>query len=131
MRCFLALPGNATTHRFCISIKLSFFLPYFRTYALVDGDEDMLIVMEDMKEKGFVMMDRHVGLDENHCRFVLKEVARLHAASLALQRDNPELHDTLAEQLVDNLFAREELHDHFKRAIDRFRGEFIETGFPG
>lgn len=40
-----------------------------------------LIFMEDLRDKGFKMTDRTMGLDFAHTSLALKELARLHAAS--------------------------------------------------
>lgn len=49
-----------------------------------------LIVFEDLGEKGFVMADRHNGLDFEHCSLLLKLMAQLHAASHFLAQREPE-----------------------------------------
>lgn len=49
-----------------------------------------LIFLEDLRPRGFRMFDRRKGLDVAHASLVLKELARLHAASLLLQKKDPE-----------------------------------------
>lgn len=49
-----------------------------------------LIFLEDLRPRGFKMFDRRKGLDVAHASLVLKELARLHAASLLLQKKDPE-----------------------------------------
>lgn len=47
------------------------------------------IFMEDLRLKGFKMMDRKRGLDVKHTTLIVKELARLHAASMLLQAETP------------------------------------------
>ena len=96
----------------------------FRTYALHIGEEDKIIVMEDMKPKGFVLKDKIEGLDENHIRLILSSIARIHAASLALQKENPQLHGNLTASLKENIFHREEISESFRLAREKFRSKF-------
>ena len=45
--------------------------------------------MEDLRQRGYKMFDRRRGLDETHVTLVVRELARLHAASLLLQNKTP------------------------------------------
>ncbi|MPC74289.1 uncharacterized protein LOC123506481 [Portunus trituberculatus] len=44
-----------------------------------------VIFLEDLRARGYKMADRKQGLDKAHTTLVLRELARLHAASLLLQ----------------------------------------------
>jgi thiamine kinase-like enzyme len=46
--------------------------------------------MDDLKEQGFRMADRTVGLDMKHCLLVMKTLAQSHAASAVLHLKDPE-----------------------------------------
>ncbi|XP_066990443.1 uncharacterized protein [Macrobrachium rosenbergii] len=48
------------------------------------------VYYEDLRERGFQMVDRKQGLDVAHTSLVLKELAKLHAASRLLQEKSPE-----------------------------------------
>ncbi|KAF5299407.1 hypothetical protein FQA39_LY11553 [Lamprigera yunnana] len=50
-----------------------------------------MIIMEDMSALGYKMHNRQEGLDLEHCLAVVKKLATFHAASAALQKNNPEL----------------------------------------
>ncbi|KAG8301225.1 hypothetical protein J6590_058221 [Homalodisca vitripennis] len=50
-----------------------------------------VIVLEDLKEKGFIMGDKINGLDFEHCRLYVAAAANLHAASLAVLEEDPKL----------------------------------------
>lgn len=53
-------------------------------------DEAMeVIVMEDMVEKHFVVVDRFKGLNMEHVKVVLRKLARMHAASVVVYANDP------------------------------------------
>ncbi|XP_068229655.1 uncharacterized protein [Palaemon carinicauda] len=56
---------------------------------------------EDLRERGFMMVDRRDGLDAAHITLVLKELAKLHAASRLIQESSPE--QTLEERYDPSL----------------------------
>lgn len=53
-------------------------------YSIAEKGKEF-IFLENLKEVGYKMEDRAVGLAEPHVSLVLKELARLHAASFLLQ----------------------------------------------
>jgi hypothetical protein len=55
------------------------------------------IVLEDLKEQGFRMADRTVGLDMQHCLLVIKAMAQSHAASAVLHLKDPEIFSPFSE----------------------------------
>lgn len=55
---------------------------YYATYE--PGDQ--VIYLEDLRTRGFQTRERKAPLDKAHTTLVLQEMARLHAASLLLQR---------------------------------------------
>ncbi|KAK0076657.1 hypothetical protein PV325_005050 [Microctonus aethiopoides] len=56
-----------------------------------------LIVMEDLRRRGYVMADRREGLEVNRLKLVLKALAGFHALSLTLR----ELRPNVFQQLID------------------------------
>ncbi|MPC52936.1 hypothetical protein E2C01_046817 [Portunus trituberculatus] len=56
--------------------------------SLKKGKE--VIFLEDLRARGYKMADRKQGLDKAHITLVLRELARLHAASLLLQNKTPD-----------------------------------------
>lgn len=53
-----------------------------------ESEPVQIIVFEDLKEDGFRMTDRLIGLDEVHCGLVVQKLARFHAASMRLQEQD-------------------------------------------
>ncbi|XP_071547673.1 uncharacterized protein [Panulirus ornatus] len=48
-----------------------------------------VLLLEDLRAKGFRMYDRRRGLDVPHATLVLQELGRMHAASILLERSLP------------------------------------------
>ncbi|CAH1282583.1 unnamed protein product [Diabrotica balteata] len=53
-------------------------------------DKDGLIVLENLKVKGFVNLDRTVGFDLSTSKLILEDLARFHATTLAIKLKEPE-----------------------------------------
>lgn len=57
-------------------------------YASLETDKEV-IFLEDLRPRGFKMTDRRKGLDAAHVILVLRELAKLHAASLLVEAQLP------------------------------------------
>lgn len=60
------------------------------TCYYTQGPPHEAIVIEDLRPAGFVLGNRFEGLDMDHSILVLNSLAKLHAASLVLKKENPE-----------------------------------------
>ncbi|KAJ9598056.1 hypothetical protein L9F63_026839 [Diploptera punctata] len=58
-----------------------------------------VIVLEDLKHLGFQMAMRKEGLDLEHCKLAVRNLARFHAASMALYKIDPSFADKYKEGL--------------------------------
>lgn len=56
------------------------------------------LILQDMKEEGYIMCDKYDRLDYAHCDLVVTTLAKFHAASVACYHDDPELIRTLGEE---------------------------------
>ncbi|PSN36166.1 hypothetical protein C0J52_16997 [Blattella germanica] len=66
-------------------------------------DKISVIVLDDLKTQGFKMANRLLGFDLQHCILVLKNLARLHAASASLYDKDPSFTDIFNKKpTVDN-----------------------------
>jgi hypothetical protein len=61
------------------------------------GSPKPAIVLDDLKEQGFRMLDKTVGLDMKHCLLVMKTLAQSHAASAVLNYKDPEIYKLFGE----------------------------------
>jgi hypothetical protein len=78
----------------------------FKKFAVTDveGAEEVL-VMEDMREQGYILRDRRFGLDVSHCQLVLEELAKLHALSFAIRDQKPEQFNNLKNSISETLYV--------------------------
>ena len=55
-------------------------------------DEDAAILLEDMRQRGFVLGgSRKTGMDLEHARLALKKLAVFHALPIALRLTRPQV----------------------------------------
>ena len=63
------------------------------------GSSASALVLDDLKEQGFRLADRTVGLDMQHCLLVMKAIAQQHAASAVLHLKDPDIFKPFNESL--------------------------------
>lgn len=56
-----------------------------------DVPPNEVLVLEDLRPSGFVLADRFQGFDMEHTTLVLTSLAKLHAASVIINENNPDL----------------------------------------
>ena len=61
------------------------------------GSSASALVLDDLKEQGFRLADRTVGLDMQHCLLVMKAIAQQHAASAVLHLKDQEIFKPVSE----------------------------------
>ncbi|XP_069676291.1 uncharacterized protein [Periplaneta americana] len=77
------------------------------------------LVLEDLQKLGYKMANRHKGLDVDHCRIAVRSLARLHAASVALYKKNPNSMDVFSEtMIVDSGSKSEQMSTYFKMNLE-------------
>lgn len=60
----------------------------------ISVDEDIeVLIMEDLKVKNYVMLDRIQGIDRAHLRLFMERLAQIHAASAVLYEKDPKIYD--------------------------------------
>ncbi|XP_042858691.1 uncharacterized protein LOC122244779 [Penaeus japonicus] len=84
-----------------------------------------VIVLENLKALEYEMRDKAEGIDAAHTVLVLKELAKLHAASLLLQEKNPQedLKDRficLQKDWTDDLNHQQFLETYLERSVAMF-----------
>ncbi|EDX12484.1 GD19214 [Drosophila simulans] len=64
-----------------------------------------LLIMEDLRERGFQMSDRHKGLSLEETQSVLLQVAQLHGLSLAYKFEKPLEFSNLCSVISEGIFC--------------------------
>lgn len=117
----------------------------FPAVIAVDKALDV-IVLEDLTEKKYVMADRVKGLDLNHVLMALRKLARMHAASVVVNRRDPKalakfdtgfftrktdsLHvmfESLCDALIDEVSSWEG-YDYYAKKLTNVRKNLIKNG---
>ncbi|XP_063223192.1 uncharacterized protein LOC134531421 [Bacillus rossius redtenbacheri] len=105
-------------------------------YYLSSSEEPLVLVIEDLREKGYAMADRRRGLDLEHSLLVVRTLARFHACSVAARAEEPSSVETYASNLFFEEASRTFWENNFKSTLtamaevvrrwDGFGDEFAE-----
>lgn len=80
------------------------FHEYAECYGVVDREPDESLLLEDLKEAGFVMIDhRKDRVTIDHARLVFDALGKFHALSFALRDQQPDKFRDLAERIPEIL----------------------------
>lgn len=108
-------------------------LPWPRCYHVdVSGEPPHLLVLGDLRPDGYRMAARDARIDEAHCRHALTQLARLHGAAMALERQSgPAAFRAIADRLF-NIFERPEVTKSFDPLRESMRNAhlLISDRFP-
>ncbi|PSN54120.1 hypothetical protein C0J52_09452 [Blattella germanica] len=88
--------------------------------------QPVAIVLQDLKREGFKLAEQNLGLDMNHGLLVMRTIARFHACSLVLYRNNPERFETFEDSVYgkeDNAAMTNLLTVNMKAVAEESQGE--------
>lgn len=107
--------------------------------------DDAVVIMEDLRDRGYSMADKFVSMDFPHAKLVMEGLGRLHALSFALKLQAPEelkkfmfkdvltqmMHRTEFVQMFENYFDQAVLglqpdETHLKEKLAKFKESFID-----
>lgn len=91
--------------------------------TLGDNYEEDIVVVEDLRQKGFRLTNEKLFLDFNHCVIALKKIAKFHALSYAKKQDNANEFYKLIEKLKESRYIEEHRADS-----SRFWGMTLARG---
>lgn len=80
------------------------FKSYAKCYFTSSEIMNEALVMENMKEHGFFLRDRHHSLNSEDVMIVMREYGKFHAISYALRDQEPELWQELAKNVTGHFF---------------------------
>ncbi|XP_021936590.1 uncharacterized protein LOC110838079 [Zootermopsis nevadensis] len=98
----------------------------------IKGAEEVL-VLEDMQQQGYMMLDRYTGLDVTHCQLVLDQLAKLHAFSFAMRDQKPEQFNGLKDSVSETLYEETRLKglQEYVASLEPLIDEALMTRVPG
>lgn len=79
------------------------------------------IVMEDLKEQGFKLPKRTLGLDMDHSMLVMRKLATFHASSVVLHEKNPQIIQPFYEHINEKIKGC--IYMFFGRGMKSFANE--------
>ncbi|XP_022823369.1 uncharacterized protein LOC111354262 [Spodoptera litura] len=74
-------------------------LRYAKCYGSLDEAPHEVILLEDLSESDFVMLDKHTSLTDECVKSILKNFANLHSLSYALKAKEPDTYDQFKSTL--------------------------------
>lgn len=83
-------------------------------------DDQATILLENLKIQGYETEDRIMGMDKKHMLFAIKQLARLHALTIAYKMKKPKEFKSLILPGLQNVFNKESiigLQDMINKAI--------------
>ncbi|KAI5640278.1 ecdysteroid kinase domain-containing protein [Phthorimaea operculella] len=75
-------------------------LRYAVCYGTITEDLDELILLEDLTESNYTMLDRFKPLTDDEIKLLLENFAKLHALSYALRHQEPETYANIKNRLM-------------------------------
>ncbi|KAM3965971.1 uncharacterized protein ACR2FA_012828 [Aphomia sociella] len=80
-------------------------LRYAECYGTLLEEPHELILLEDLQESNYTMLDRFVSLTNECIKLNLKNFAKLHSLSMVLKKRHPDIFDDISKNLVDSFKA--------------------------
>ncbi|XP_035442985.2 uncharacterized protein LOC118271146 [Spodoptera frugiperda] len=86
-------------------------LRYAKCYGALNEAPNEVIILEDLNESGFVMLDKFESLTDECVRSILKNFATLHSLSYVLKIKEPETYNQFKSKLINvwDILARNPL----------------------
>ncbi|XP_044255708.1 uncharacterized protein LOC123005801 [Tribolium madens] len=81
-------------------------------------DENAVLVIKNLKDEGFVILDRKVGFDLDQAKPVLEKMAELHATVFALRALKPEVFDSKLGELFEEFVMYEAPKEDQRKFVD-------------
>lgn len=99
------------------------FNSYPKCYAAIcdDEKEQYVIIMEDLRAKGFVMWPKNIPLTAQHSFAIVERLAKFHAVSFALKDQRPEVLEPFhnLEEIIIMFFERGSMGNVLQNSYDR------------
>ncbi|CAL8110270.1 unnamed protein product [Orchesella dallaii] len=96
-------------------------------FTMKPWSDENFILMTDIRTIGFTMADRIKGLDLEHAKLVLEEIAKYHALSWAYKNKNGlSLLSDKYPQFADQMYDNDDLMKDFKQLMDQLGSSSVK-----
>lgn len=107
------------------------FISFPKCYLAVmnEENEEYLIIMDDLRTKGYSMWPKNKPISLAHCKLVVQELAKFHAVSYALKDQKPEVFEEFKQindiyrQFYDSPYALDFMKKLYNKLIDSLKSE--------
>lgn len=99
-------------------------LKYAKCYGCLAEQPYEVILLEDLKESNFQMLNRLSPLNTDAVKLVLKSFAILHSLSYALKRNEPSTYDSFKSKLID-MWERMNITEQFITYLNQLEESVI------
>ncbi|XP_032457600.1 uncharacterized protein LOC103316332 isoform X1 [Nasonia vitripennis] len=82
------------------------------------ADEDAVMLLENLKVRGYDMIDRLTGLNYEHAKLVMTKLAHFHALGTALKMKKPKLFESVKKLINTKSFGMKE--EEFQQVLNYF-----------
>lgn len=106
------------------------FQSFAKFYKGILDDKNEALIMENMKELGFELFDRHQTLNYSHVLLAMKEYGKFHALSYALRDQKPDLFKELSNNTQESFFSNLENSEAFEQTIYEQSDRALKTLDP-
>ncbi|KAJ3658379.1 hypothetical protein Zmor_010119 [Zophobas morio] len=101
---------------------IDFFPEYYGSRLNLIGDEkvdlDAALVLENLKIKNYITMERTEGLGLDVAKLIIKDLAYFHAVPLALRLQKPDVFDKEIKPYLSTWLPLEDGHSNMKAQLD-------------
>ncbi|KAJ6635338.1 hypothetical protein Bhyg_13923 [Pseudolycoriella hygida] len=94
-------------------------------FAGRDSDGEV-VILEDLCESGYKMVNRLKGLDYSHCKIVVQELAKLHSISLIMKKQRPMQFRESLEKVKEIVYCPE-AHEFYKHSLESSLREALSS----
>lgn len=89
------------------------------TCTYTTDDPKTMLVFEDLKEQGYQMVDRRIGLDLEQSKLVLRKLAKLHACSAIVYQEDPKVMEPVMEGAISTNPERQDFLIFYKMCANQ------------
>ncbi|XP_026751656.1 uncharacterized protein LOC113512082 [Galleria mellonella] len=100
-------------------------LQYAECYGILLDEPDEIILLEDLLESDFRMLDRFTSLTNQCIKLSLKNLAILHSLSLVTKKQNPDVFEGYYKKLIDSFKIMIDIPE-FKSYLTAMENDAIE-----
>ncbi|XP_055383775.1 uncharacterized protein LOC129613650 [Condylostylus longicornis] len=118
-RCDEAFNNEINAYKYVIPMLENYCNRQFLPKCFFAGNDENgeIIVLEDLKQLGFKMKNRLIALDFDHCVLVMKELARMHAASISAKELNQKDFHQNRQQIKEIVYCKE-AEEFYRNVLD-------------